>query len=332
MKRSLPTIVAVAVAVFTVLGVIYFFRNIIGDRDYGNVVSADAPNATTEYIIDAGTGNGVDDVFAIVGALARDDRGKTGPRLAGITASQYHDAPLAAARSADAAQAINEELARLTLRPDMRTLVGSNRPLSAKNKPLKSRAAAFIVERASRASSRNKLHIFVLGSCTNVASAILLDPEIIPVIHVHYLGFDYHGATGLVENTAGGSGSDPIALELLLTAPRLELTVMPRTVGDGLRVDRAELATKLPREARFTQYLMSSWGGDDRRATGQDGDPSSQLLPGVALVSAWFDPQLAMLKEYRAPVEDGNDVKVCTDITEVAMLDNWFEEVVEALE
>ena len=322
MKSYLPTLLALAVAVFTGLGIWYFLENIIGLRNYGN---GGEPTGKLEYIIDADTANEVDDLFAIVGAIARDDRGGTQPKLAGITAAQFHNSPLAGPRTADESQAINERLVRLMERPQLRTLVGSNQPLPDKNTPLKSPAAAFIAERASLASPQNKLQVFVLGSCTNVASALLLDPAIAPVIHVRYLGFWYDPATGDYDKEEFNTGNDPIALNLLLNTPGLEFTVMTATTSEALQMTRRDLDERLPQRTPLTGYLKDRWDGYERWWTEADPDKTRWTMWDVASLEAWFEPELAKLEQRPAPPDNARrEIGVYVDIEEERMLDNYF--------
>ena len=322
-------VVALLVALFTIFGIYYFQRNIVGERSLTGLT----PTKETEYIIDADTANEVDDLFAIIGAIARDDRGKTGPRLAGLTAAQFHTSPLASNRSAEESQVINEQLAQLMGRPQLRTLVGTNRPLESLSQPRKSPAAAFIAERASRATPSNKLQVFVLGPCTNVASAILLDPELASVIHVRYLGFWYDPATGTYDKDEFNTGNDPIALNYLLDNPALEFTVMTATTSESLQFTREELDTQLPANHRLTNYLKNRWDTYDRWWTEEDPTKRQWTMWDVASLEAWFEPQWATLEKVYAPEQNfTRKIGIYTAIEADSMKATYWEVVRAALE
>ena len=321
-------VVALLVALFTLLGIWYFQRNIIGERSLTGL----APTTGTEYIIDADTANEIDDLFAIIGAIARDDRGKTGPKLAGLTAAQFHTSPLAGPRSAEESQVINEQLAQLMGRPQLRTLVGTNRPLESVNQPRKSPAAAFIAERASRATPFNKLQVFVLGPCTNVASAILLDPDLAGVIHVRYLGFWYDPATGTYDKDEFNTGNDPIALNYLLNNPALEFTVMTATTSEALQFTREDLDTELPKNNRLTKYLKNRWDTYDRWWTEEDPEKQQWTMWDVASLEAWFEPQWVTLEQVYAPEENfSRKIGVYTAIEADSVKANYWNVVRTAL-
>ena len=55
---------------------------------------------------------------------------------------------------------------------------GSNRYLDSYDQPVESAAAAHLVEAALTASAESPLYVLAIGALTNVASALLLAPEI----------------------------------------------------------------------------------------------------------------------------------------------------------
>ena len=121
-------------------------------------------------IIDADTANEMDDLFALVRAV-----GEPKFDLLGITSAQFHTSPLASDSSVLESQKINEKLMSLLNRTDIPLPLGSNNALTAPNKPQVSNAAQFIIDKAHELKDDQKLQLVILGSCTNVASAILMD-------------------------------------------------------------------------------------------------------------------------------------------------------------
>ena len=338
MNTLLGKVVAGLVVLFTIVGVIYFFVNIVGQGNFNDRYAASpaAPGAATEYIIDADTANEVDDLFAIVGALAREkqrmDSGGEGPILAGLTAAQFHTSPLATGRSADESQAINDKLAQVMELPRLRTLRGSNRPIQPDGEPRRSPAAAFISERAGRATPDNKLQVFVLGSATNLASAILLEPSIAKVIHARYLGFWFDPSTGEYDKQEFNTGNDTIALNLLLDNRDLEFTVMTATTSKQLQMTRGALETELPQNKAVTKYLKDRWDGYDRWWTDEDPDKTQWTMWDVALIESWFEPDNATLETRPAPANNRKrNIGVYTDIDESKMLDGYFQTINDAL-
>ena len=126
-------------------------------------------------IIDADTANEVDDLFALVRAIEAPEFD-----LLGITSAQFHTSPLASDQTANESQEINEDIIRLLKQNDLPLPLGSNQPLQAVDQPQPSEGSRFIIEKAHAMKGNQKLQLVILGSCTNVASAILTDPTIVP--------------------------------------------------------------------------------------------------------------------------------------------------------
>lgn len=329
----LGKVIAVFVALATLYGTWYVYHNILTDGRTEDVARRLSDKTASEYIIDADTANEIDDLFAIVGALAREKTRTGGPKLAGITAAHFRTSPLATRESVTESQAINQELVRLMELPFLRTLEGANGPLKTKDKPRRSDAAVFILERASLATRDDKLQIFVLGPCTNVASALLLDPEIAEKIHVRYLGFWYDAESGEYDKDEFNTNNDPLALNLLLDNPKLEFTVMTATTSETLQMRRSDLDARLPTDHKVTRYLRNRWDAYNRWWTDEDPEKTRWAMWDVASLEAWFSPELATLEERPAPPENGREtLRVFTDIDEEALLDRWFERVNGAID
>jgi len=162
-------------------------------------------------IIDADTANEVDDLFALVRAIGAPEFD-----LLGITSAQFHTSVLASENSANESQVINEDIIRLMKIKGISLPLGSNEPLKGFNKPQPSEAAHFIIEKAHQMKGDRKLQLVILGSCTNVASAILLDSTIVSKIQVHYLGFWHTTETNTYNKKEFNSGNDTIAVNFLL--------------------------------------------------------------------------------------------------------------------
>lgn len=282
------------------------------------------------YIIDADTANEIDDLFAILGALARN--AQKGPKLLAVTGAQFHTSPLAGDYTAEESHRINEQLVYGMGRQDVRVLVGSNEPLSAKDRPRDSPAARYIIQAALQESPKRKLDVFILGSCTNVASAIIADPAIVPNLHVRYLGFWYDPVTGVYDKNEFNTGNDTLALNLLLDTPGLEFTVMTATTSLALQMKRSELDTRLPQNNKITTLLKNRWDTYERWWTEEDLQKLQWTMWDVASVEAYFEPELAIKEPRPAPKDNlAKDIQVYTAIDSTRMLDNYFSIVSEAL-
>jgi inosine-uridine nucleoside N-ribohydrolase len=142
-------------------------------------------------VLDTDTYNEIDDQFAVAWALLSPDR---------VDVQAIHAAPFHNERSegpGDGMEKSFEEIQRLLERLDMsnrsdRVFRGSDRYLPGPGTPVDSPAARDLIERAMAATPERPLYVVAIGAITNIASAILLQPEIIERIVVVWLGGQPH--------------------------------------------------------------------------------------------------------------------------------------------
>ncbi|MEO4042163.1 nucleoside hydrolase [Hoeflea sp. CAU 1731] len=137
-------------------------------------------------MLDTDTYNEIDDQFAIVQLLLSPDR----IELEAIYAAPFHNA-----RSENAGHGMElsyDEILRLLERmdrtPDGLVHRGANRFMEREKEIVPSNAVTDMVERAKTASPEAPLYIVAIGAITNVASALLVAPEIIDRVVVIWLG------------------------------------------------------------------------------------------------------------------------------------------------
>ena len=135
-------------------------------------------------VLDTDTYNEVDDQFAVVHALLSPDR---------ISLEAMYAAPFHNNRSdgpGDGMEKSYEEIIRLLERLGVserdRVYRGSSKYLPSRTEPVRSDAAEHLVEVSK--SGEGPLYVAAIGAITNVASAILMDPEIVKRIVVVWLG------------------------------------------------------------------------------------------------------------------------------------------------
>ena len=140
---------------------------------------------TVRMVLDTDTFNEIDDQFAVVYSLLSPDR---------LTVEAIHAAPFLNNKSVSAGDGMEKSyqeilrlLDRLDVSPEGFVFRGSESFLADWQHPSHSAAASDLVERAM-ASDEDPLYVVAIGAITNVASAILLQPEIIKRIVVVWLG------------------------------------------------------------------------------------------------------------------------------------------------
>jgi len=143
------------------------------------------PKGKVRMVLDTDTYNEIDDQFAVVHALLSPEQ---------LDVEALHAAPFFNSRSigpADGMEKSYQEILRLldklNISPDEFVFRGSTGYLPNWENPHRSEAATDLVERAMTADE-SPLYVVAIGAITNVASAILIEPEIIGRIVVVWLG------------------------------------------------------------------------------------------------------------------------------------------------
>lgn len=137
-------------------------------------------------VLDTDTYNEIDDQFALAYALLSDDR---------VDVEAIYAAPYYNDRSngpADGMEKSYEEILRLLKMlkksPDGLVFRGSTSYLKEVSNPIKSDAALDLIQKAKKSTPEDPLYVVAIGCITNVASAILIEPQIIKNIVVVWLG------------------------------------------------------------------------------------------------------------------------------------------------
>jgi inosine-uridine nucleoside N-ribohydrolase len=144
------------------------------------------PQGKVRVVIDTDTYNEVDDQFAVVYALLSPER----IALEAVYAAPFHNDRSTGA--ADGMERSYEEILRLFDKmgesPAGKVFRGSTGFLGADKQPYQSEAVADLIERAMSTPKDQPLYVLAIAAITNIASAILIQPEIIEHIVVVWIG------------------------------------------------------------------------------------------------------------------------------------------------
>lgn len=252
-----------------------------------------------KLIIDADTANEVDDLFAIVRAIAE-------PKfdLLGINSAQFHISPLASDTTALESQKLNEDIIRLMNKPNLPLPLGSNTPLSSPHQPKISAASNFIIQEAHKLNGGQKLNIAILGPCTNIASAILQDSTIIPKLSIHYIGFWHDAENNTYDKKEFNSGNDTVAVNLLLNTVGLDFNVMTATTCQHLVFEKTNADKHLKGKGGIADYLVNRWETYERWFDKEDLKKEKWIMWDVAIIEALIHPHLAIKETFTTPTEN----------------------------
>jgi purine nucleosidase len=285
----------------------------------------DAPQVVPAVVIDADTGNEMDDLYAIVRGLLAEGGPVAGltsahfnnPQL--LTDSLWHIYPTEGIQTMAISQQLNEVILTGMGRLDLPHPRGCDRMVGYawgyyEGAPIpESPAVDFLIEQARRASPEAKLNVWVLGPATNLAAALRRAPELSTHVRAYLLGMRYDPQQQGWDKNEFNARNDLNALDLLLSDSALELIVMPANTAQALTFDHAEALQQLDRYDHPTaQLLRRRWAEVDAGA--------SWVMWDLALVSAALHPEWAELETVPAPPENGRrSIGVYTAIDAAAM-------------
>lgn len=226
-----------------------FSQNYPAITDQFRLSQLEPTKGKVQVVIDTDTYNEIDDQFAVVYALLSPEQ---------MEVKAIYAAPYLNGRSEspkDGMEKSFEEIERLMNKLDMKredfVYRGSEGFLESLDKPFESPAARDLVNKAM--NSEGPLYVLTLGAPTNVASAILMEPEIIHKIVVVWLG-----GKGLNWKTATEFNlmQDPKASQVLFDSgvPLIQIPTQP--VTSHLTTTVAEIETYLKGKGEIGDYLV----------------------------------------------------------------------------
>ncbi len=246
-------------------------------------------------VLDTDTYNEVDDQFALAHLLLSPDR---------VNLEAVYAAPFFNNRSTgpqDGMEKSYDEIRRVLslvggeVQPPV--FRGSNQYLPGARTPVDSDAARDLVRRAM-APREGKLYVLTIGACTNIASALLLEPRIAEHIVVVWLGGHapyWHTANEF------NLMQDPHASRILLEAlaPLVLVPCMP--VASHLIVTVPELEAQLAPYSKLGAYLT-----DIVRSYSDNAPGWSKVIWDIAVTAWLLQPDVAEMFEEPSPVLEEN--------------------------
>lgn len=260
-------------------------------------------------ILDADTGNEMDDLYAIVAALLSDSLEVTAlisahfnnPQL--LTDSVWHVYPTENINTVEISQRENQKLLRSLDRTDVPHPRGADRMVGYAwgyypGAPIpESEGTRTIIKHARQATPDDKLTVVCLGAVTNVVAAMLTDSTIARNIRLYLLGMNYNPNTRVWDKNEFNARNDLNALDLVLNSNDLEVYVIPASVAGSLVFQRESTLLNLRSlDTPSSRILANRWeevsAGD--RWTMWD----------LALIEALIHPENATLETGPPPPEN----------------------------
>jgi purine nucleosidase len=281
------------------------------------------------YIVDADTGNEMDDLYAVVQSLLDPDAKVVALNSAHfnnmeiVTTGVWHSYDLRCYDPVTVSQAENERLVKALGIKGLPMPLGADSMLGYSwgyfdGAPVPSAPAVDdIIARARAASPDKKLPIAVLGPLTNIAAAMIKAPDIVPKISVYFLGMsfkaDQKSMGGVWDKNSFNVRNDLNAVDYVFSHPTLDLIIMPTETAVKLMFNRTRSAGHLGKKKHpVVDILRDRW--DFVRAQGE------WTMWDMALTYAITKPNWIKVEKLPRPPENGGaPVKVVTSIDAPAM-------------
>ncbi len=293
------------------------------------MVSVAASAQKKKVIIDADTGNEMDDLYAIAAAvldtnldiLAINATHFNNPNL--LVDSFWHTTPTKNINTVMVSHEFNRQLLSNLHAGHIPLLVGANRMIGdpwGGITPRENEASSFIIKVARSYSPHQKLPIITLGALTNVATAVLLDTSIADKIVIYMLGCWYDTTTKAWNKSEFNIRNDLNAFDYLLNHPKVEMHIMTTTTSYHLQFYKSVCTQKLSGKNPLFQQLIKRW--DEIRGA------EMRILWDLAIIDAFIHPEWCSEKAVFTPPENTQrKVFIYTFINTKKMEDDFWQKM-----
>ncbi len=243
-----------------------------------------------KVIVDADTGNEVDDIFALARIVM-----EPSVEIIALNATHWQTSLWAIDNTMENSHRLNQQLLG-----EMGSRVKTFRGGSARMYDWGDRAqhSAATYEIIKQGETLEEVHILALGALTNVASAVYLKPELAKKIKVYWLGTTMDFETKVLKRNDFNPLMDPFALDFLLDS-EVEIKIMPVNVALDMEIEREEITNRIGGND-LGRFLLNRWNQH------LDGSRKSRVLWDLALVAVFVNPDFAQMEEIKTSRDSGN--------------------------
>ncbi len=215
-----------------------------------------AQSEKIRIIIDADTGNEVDDLFAISRALIAPEF-----EVVGLNSTQWQNSHWAVDNTLENSHRLNVRILSYLGLGSIAHPRGSHYRLYdwGQDVAQHSAAAYHIIREAHQSTPENKLTVFALGALTNVASALLIDPAIAPKMRLYCLGTSYDFEQKFWKKTDFNCLMDPHAINVVMDQENLELHITPVNIAADMNMTRERLNENFKGRDDLRGFLYDRW-------------------------------------------------------------------------
>ena len=277
--------------------------------------------------LDADTGNEMDDLYAIVRLVK-----EPAIELVGLSSAHFNNPDLLVFEKWNAyeskglntvaeSQRLNEQILKALGRLDIPHPIGADRQIGrawGQQDPRDSEAAQAIIKAVKNLPEGEILDILTIGAMTNLASALILAPEIKSKIRCFALGAQYDPKTKIWNKNEFNIRNDLNAFDFLLNLEGLDLTMMCLQAALPLQFKRDDTYARLNEADETEKILEDRW----REQNPQD---ETRVMWDLALVEAYLRPDLTKIETVTTPPENQQrTIKAYVKIDEKALADDFW--------
>ena len=278
--------------------------------------------------LDADTGNEMDDLYAIV-RLVKD----SSVELVGLSSTHFNNPDLLVfdkwnaydtkgLNTVEDSQRLNEQILKALHRMDIPHPVGADRQIGrawGQEDPRDSKAAQGIIAAVKSLPEGEKLDILTIGAMSNLASALILAPEIKTRIRCYALGAQYDPATKVWNKNEFNIRNDLNAFDYLLNLEGLDLTMMCLQTAHPLQFKREETYARLDETIEAEKILETRW----KEQNPQD---ETRVMWDLALVEAYLNSLHATIETVTTPPENRQrKIKAYVKIEEHQLAEDFWK-------
>ena len=277
--------------------------------------------------LDSDTGNEMDDLYAIVRLLK-----EPSVEVVGLSSAHFNNPDLLVFEKWNAydtkglntmedSQRLNELIMNTMGLNHIPHPKGGDRQIGRAwggTEPRNSPAVEAIISLVKSLPKDEKLDVLTLGALSNIASAIIIAPEIKSKIRVYALGARYNQTNRAWSKNEFNIRNDLNAFDYLLDQIDLDFTVMPLETAFPLQFDREETYAKTNDNVPIEKILADRW----REQNPQD---KKRVMWDLALVQAYLLPQFSEILLVNSPPENKSfTVRIFSKIDRDALMEEFW--------
>jgi inosine-uridine nucleoside N-ribohydrolase len=218
-------------------------------------------------------------------------------------------------------QRLNEQILKALGRLDIFHPMGADRQIGrswGEEDARDSEAAQAIIKAVKNLPENEMLEILTIGAMTNIASALILAPEIKSRIRCFSLGAQYNPKSKVWNKNEFNIRNDLNAFDFLLNLEGFDLTMMCLEAAKPFQFHREDTYNKLDETNTAQKILEDRW----REQNPQD---ETRVMWDLALVEAYLNPALAQIKTVNTPPENkSRKIRAYIKIDEKALAEDFW--------